>query len=193
MATERVGKYLDDAKTLIAGGSQPKIQAEIRKLTTYLQKHQTESIPEGAKTKLFGAIEAYYRLACVNLSDEGLVDCVSSLLGSYLQLPEGKLVSAAHKKKALVWIQELNASSGSSSKDTKTTKSTISSWTLEGINENGTVTLLSVADSERWLEDCKPRNLSEFISKISELQDQGDVVVVEMDESCGNIVDVHLQ
>jgi hypothetical protein len=193
MATERVGKYFDDAKILIAGGSLPKVQAEIRKLTTYLQKHQTESIPEGAKTKLFGTIEAYNRLANTNLSDEGLVDCVSSLLGSYLQLPEGKLVSATHKKKALIWIQELNASSGSSSAPTAVTKQTISSWSLEGVNEDGTITLLNVADSERWQEDYNPRNLSAFIAKILELQGQAEAVIVDIDESTDTIVDVHLQ
>lgn len=193
---ERVNKYYDDGKALLGGGNCPKIMAEIRKLTTYLQKHQTESIPEGVKTKLFGIIELYYRYVKGDTTNESLLECVSSLLSSYLQLPEGKLVAASHKKKALQWIQELNAIAGNNGLSGKTgaaASTSVSTWSLESINDDGTITLLNLKNSELWKEDYMPVNLSEHMATILSLQgemEEAAAVIIELDEGSDTIVGV---
>lgn len=193
MATDRINKYFDDAKTLIAFGNIPKILAEVKKLSSYLQKHQTETVPEGAKTKLFGAVDAFYRYGCNNLGNESLVDCISTLIGTYLQLPEGKLVTASNKKKALTWLQEFNVASNSSlGSDLKIPMKDPTSWSIESINEDGTVTLLSTKNSELWKEDYVPANLSEHMTNILNLQNDHDSVIIELDEETDMIVGVQV-
>ena len=193
MATDRINKYFDDAKTLITFGNIPKILAEVKKLSSYLQKHQTETVPEGAKTKLFGAVDAFYRYGCNNLGNESLVDCISTLIGTYLQLPEGKLVTASNKKKALLWLQEFNVASNSSIvSDLKIPKKDPTSWSIESINEDGTVTLLSTKNSELWKEDYVPANLSEHMTNILSLQNDHDSVIIELDEESAMIVGVQV-
>lgn len=187
-AAERVGRYYDDAKVLISSGSLSKIMAEVKKLTVYLQKHQTESIPEGAKTKLYGAIETYYRHAKYDLKNEPLIECVSSLLGSYLQLPEGKLVSATNKKKVLQWIQELCIPSDClASGPSCGPHAMLSSWSLESLNDDGTITLLSTADSEVWKEDYRPANLTEHMEAILRWQSEGTSLYIDLDERSNTI------
>ena len=188
-AAERISKYLDDSKLLISSGNIPKLLAEIKKLTSYLQKHQTETVPEGAKTKLFGTIDAYYRLACIPAAQENLVDCVTALIGSYLQLPEGKLVSATHKKKALTWFQELNVAPSDAPNDTAQSP-TITTWSLEGINDDGSITLLNVANSEDWKEDYVPSNLQDHIGALQKLQAEEEAVLVDISNSTDSILAV---
>jgi hypothetical protein len=191
---DRVAKYYDDGKDLVGGGNSAKIMSEIRKLATYLQKHQTEAIAEGAKTKLFGTVEMYYRYAKGNLMNEAVVDCVSSLLSAYLQLPEGKLVSATHKKKVLQWVQEFT--SGSSSAPSSggaggKAATVVTTWSVEGVNDDGSLTLLSAADSELWKENFMPVNLKEYIATILTLQeDAAGTVLVDLDEQRSSVVNV---
>jgi hypothetical protein len=191
---DRVAKYYDDGRDLVGGGNSAKIMSEIRKLATYLQKHQTEAIAEGAKTKLFGTVEMYYRYAKGNLTNEAVVDCVSSLLSAYLQLPEGKLVSATHKKKVLQWVQEFT--SGSSSAPSSggaggKAATVVTTWSVEGVNDDGSLTLLSAADSELWKENFMPVNLKEYIATILTLQeDAAGTVLVDLDEQRSSVVNV---
>jgi hypothetical protein len=188
---DRVAKYYDDGKDLVGGGNSAKIMSEIRKLATYLQKHQTEAIAEGAKTKLFGTVEMYYRYAKGNLTNEAVVDCVSSLLSAYLQLPEGKLVSATHKKKVLQWAQEFTSGSGSTPPEDGRAASVVTTWSVEGVNDDGSLTLLSAADCELWKENFMPVNLKEYIATILTLQeDAAGTVLVDLDEQRSSVVNV---
>jgi hypothetical protein len=191
---DRVAKYYDDGKDLVGGGNSAKIMSEIRKLATYLQKHQTEAIAEGAKTKLFGTVEMYYRYAKGNLTNEAVVDCVSSLLSAYLQLPEGKLVSATHKKKVLQWAQDFTSGSDSAPSSGGAggkAASVVTTWSVEGVNDDGSLTLLSAADSELWKENFMPVNLKEYITTILTLQeDAAGTVLVDLDEQRSWVVNV---
>lgn len=191
MATERISKYLDDAAALVQQGNVQKIAAEVKKLTTYIQKHQNETVPDGSKTKLFGAIEMYYRFAGRHSDfDICLKDTVYTLLSCFLQLPEGKLVTASSKRKVLAWQQELCAEP--SMIENGSNRKTISKWVVDTVNANGSLAVFNANDNELWRENYQPHNLALFIDDIrSKISPDGLVTAVLcVDDTTETIVQV---
>jgi hypothetical protein len=205
-----------------------KIISEVKKLTTWLQKHQNEIINDNMKIKLFTIIEMYYRYSLSiimsnnnkvnnnsssvsinktknnmkdqviltttittttttnNSGDDGsnndnnahlLSDIILSLLTTYLQLPEGKLLNSKDKKKILSWLQNYNnnngmtndgisdekSSNGRSSSSSSSRSSNISNiWSVEEIKDDNTVTLLNKVNYELWKEDYNISNIHQY-------------------------------
>ena len=225
--SDRIQKFLEDAKSLLvkvsdsssssatalqplqsiefvnldvllSGSLLPKIIAEIKRLRTWMQKHQSESVPDGAKAKLLATVDFYHRFFIVQLGRikimsaagndkklsvvrDQLHEGVHSLVSDYLQMPEGKLLSGRDKKKALAWIEGLvrlgageeasiATSSGSSS-------SSISgaTWILQGINDDGTIVLLSSIDCELWKESVHVLDKS-LLASLRTLQAEVDLL-----------------
>ncbi|KAJ1431817.1 hypothetical protein B484DRAFT_448190 [Ochromonadaceae sp. CCMP2298] len=182
MASERIEKYLEDAKKHVAGQSTSKILAEMKKINTWLQKHQNESVPEGAKTKLISTVEVYFKYCTRPGAEAGLLEAASDVVGSYLQLPEGKLVSANYKKKALAWHQDIAALESGKAASSSAFDSIISHWFLDTLNDDGTLNLLNKDNSEIWLENYSPLNLADYLENMRSLCSENDSVVVELDE-----------
>ncbi len=241
--SDRIQKFLDDAKILLVKSSESststsiasqslqsvefvnldalsgsllsKTLAEIKRLRIWMQKHQSESVPDGAKAKLLAAVELYNRFFIVQSGRikttsaageytklsavrDQLYEGVHSLISDYLQMPEGKLLSGRDKKKALAWIEGLvrlsvgaassSSSSSSSSRDSGMT------WILQGINDDGTIVLLSSSDCELWKEGVRilDKSLLESLRALQVEADQqgqddegsgGGSVYVELDEA----------
>lgn len=190
MATERIAKYLDDSKDLLQIANQSKIVSEVRKLASYLLKHQNETVPDGAKTKLASTMEAYYRYCSLPSVSESTRGEVSNLLGTYLQLPEGKLVSASVKRKVLNWFQELNCSSDNSAQKDGIRTAHYSSWIVICMADSGELTLLNESSSELWKEEFKADNIASYVEVLRKLTDESDNVVVKINESNNTIVEV---
>jgi hypothetical protein len=194
MATERIEAYFENSKQLILAKNWQKALPELRKLATYLLKHQNETVPDGAKGKLLQTIEGYYRFYLQSESNSvaQALDAVVALLGTYLQLPEGKLLSATIKKKVLVWYQGLSATPQESSQSAKLV-STNSTWLVQTINEKGALTLLSASDDQLWKEDFSPSNPQEFAEQISALLAEDFDVLMELNESNNAIISISAQ
>lgn len=190
MAADRIAKYLDDSKDLLLGGNQAKIVSEVKKLSSYLLKHQNETVPDGAKTKLLSTIDAYYRYCSVPSTSESTREEVANLLGTYLQLPEGKLVSATNKKKALNWIQELTSVKEDGGSKSVTSAVKYTSWIVTGITDSGELTLLNEGNSELWREDYRPANIASFMDVLRNLSAESDSVIVKINESDNTIVEM---
>lgn len=191
MATERIGKYLEDSKDLLSSSNQPKIVAEVKKLASYLLKHQNETVTDGAKTKLLSTVESYYRYCGLPSISESTREGVSNLLGTYLQLPEGKLVSANNKKKALTWLQELNCVEDKGTQNVSSAAlPQCTTWIVTGVTESGELTLLSESNSELWREEYTPSNIASFKDDLRRLLDESDSVVVKINESSNTIIEV---
>jgi hypothetical protein len=196
MATDRVGKYFEDAGPLIASSNTPKICAEIKKLATYLQKHQNEVVTDAAKTKLTSTVEMYYRSVCsLCISDVSSLDCLSVLLSTYLQMPEGKLVAAKDKKKTLNWLNDLNGLMNQCENNNKQEGNfkPCSVWSIEDLNMvTKELTLLSTENTEVWKEDFRAANIDEFFSEIVSLRENAehDCILLHLNDSTETIVSV---
>lgn len=194
MATERIEAYFENSKQLILAKNWQKVLPELRKLASYLLKHQNETVPDGAKGKLLQTIEGYYRFYLQSEANSAAQaqDAVVALLGTYLQLPEGKLLSATIKKKVLVWYQGLSATPQEISQSAVHI-STNSTWLIQTIDEKGTLTLLSASDDQLWKEDFTPSNPKEFADQISALLAEDVDVIMELNESNNSIISISAQ
>ena len=198
-----------------------KIISEVKKLTTWLQKHQNEIINDNMKIKLFTIIEMYYRYSLSiimsnnnkvnnnsssvtinktknNIKDDDgsnndnnahlLSDIILSLLTTYLQLPEGKLLNSKDKKKILSWLQNYNNNNGMTndgisdekrSNGRSSSSSNISNiWSVEEIKDDNTVTLLNKVNYELWKEDYNISNIHQYIDELKKK--------MMLRSSCGN-------
>lgn len=188
MATERIEAYFETSKQLIVGKNWQKIVPELKKLATYLLKHQNETVPDGTKGKLLQAIEGYYRYLLQCEANPVAQEAVVALLGTYLQLPEGKLLSATIKKKVLVWYQDLNAAMDEVPASSTAPVASKTTWLVQNIDDKGVLTLLSATDDQLWKEDYSPANIKAFQAQISARLDEGVEVVLELDEATKTVV-----
>lgn len=186
MASDRINKFVEDQTKVLVSSSKPsKIIAEVNHLKQWLQKHQDETVPDGAKGKLMVIMEKYNRAQGYFVD---IRDAVVDLYGCYLQLPEGKLVSAKDKAKVLVWVS--NISSGEE-EDSQPVAPSISKWTVESLDaRKRKVTLLSMDDPDLWKEDMAVDD-APTMESIARLMGQGQVVV-ELEDGSDRIVSVEL-
>lgn len=194
-AAERVSKFFDDATKLLTASTKQanKVGAEMNKLSTWLQKHQNETLPEGPKGKLMQTVEMYYRQCNVGEWREALLDALSNLLSTYLQMPEGKLLSAKDKKKVLNWLQSLSGDPSNTSPDPLVEESSsISTWSVESVEKGQRVTLLNTANAELWKENFKVVDKAMY-AEITKLLEGGEVevVLVDFDEESNAITRVY--
>lgn len=198
-AADRVTKFYDDSLLVIqqsqSKSNNSKLFAEISKLKTWIQKHQDETLPDGHKGKLLQTLENYNRYVNtpgVIFEKEKVLDIVLDLLSDYLQLPEGRLVTAAYKKKVMNWREILLATTSESVLIAPSVGSSSSSsdhitrWSVEGMEAKGQkITLLNIDNQELWKEDfvVKDKTIFQRIQLLSrEAGESGKIVMVEMDE-----------
>lgn len=182
MTEVRINKFHEDSRILILKQNSQKIQAEIKKLRSWLQKHQNEVVIDSIKEKLLLTLEAYYKYFHVNHNEEFIKDSVEELLSDFLQFPEGKLLSSKSKKKVLGWINIIRKSNlDESNKNVKKTKK----YSVENVNCNSQVDLLSIDDPEDWLVDFLVEDRSIFEQIEGNFQ-QDKVIYVEIDDQ-GNL------
>jgi len=198
-AAERVNKFYDDSLIIInqcqTKSNNTKLYAEIIKLKTWLQKHQNEILPDGHKGKLLQTLEVYNKY-CTSSSSifekEKVADSVLDLLSDYLQLPEGRLVSASYKKKVLNWREILLGGMNDSSSVGKSSGTRVTRWTVEGVDSSAqTVSLLNLANQELWKEDHHIPDKAKFQSietMHNQANEEGKNVMVEVDEGNQTIV-----
>jgi hypothetical protein len=152
---DRVSRFLDDATALCAdGGRQPqKIVTEIRRLRTWLQKHQDESLVDAGKQKLVLAVECYFKLSLAvdPTFSAALGEATQELVMDLLKLPEGKLIrNAGGKSKALKWLDIAQAASSAASASSlpgsaaaKAAVAATTKWTVADVARDGTLSLIS--------------------------------------------------
>ncbi|RYH20190.1 hypothetical protein EON65_24235 [archaeon] len=189
---DRVQKFYDDqVKLLVSNVKQSKICGEIGSLRTWLQKHQNDVIPDGAKTQLFTIIEKYNRAAGY-FTD--IRDAAEQLLGDYLQMPEGKLVSAGSKRKVIVWLENIrsNTDDTDSKSSTMPVASSITKWSVEALDEGKkTVTLLNMEDAELWKEDFHIGH-STMWHDILAANGKGSTITLDIDEGNDSVVKIDI-
>lgn len=193
MSTERIEKFQNDVSKLIAEKKIVKIIAEVRRLETWLQKHQTEAVPDNHKQILFSVIESYYNFFMQTKNVE-VLDATTSLVDSSLKLPEGKLINAKSKKKALKWLDNLSfAQNTTTSKSTKSKSSNDTQlsadfrYVLLDISEaDSTVCVMELEASQSIQENISIS--TELLSKVKENFENGDNVLVSVDENKQTIV-----
>lgn len=176
----RVDRYYLDGIAIVKSGVEPKMCSEIKKLRQWLTKHQTEMLPDGAKQKLLSAVEAYF-LYCCKRPDrfEGEVgDVVTSLVSDLLKLPEGKLISAKSKLKALKWLETTAVSKEAS---VSPTPSSSTRWVVGDIDEAGKLMLMSERPGSSDLIEDFTVDDGALLARIQETFDREAPVLLELD------------
>ena len=59
-SSERIDKFYEDSINLLKSHNITKIINEIKKLSVWMQKHQSETVPDNHKQVLLTVIESYY-------------------------------------------------------------------------------------------------------------------------------------
>lgn len=192
MSSDRICMYFDDCKLLLENKNILKICNEIKKLTNWLQKHQNESVPDNIKVKLMSIVDSYYRFGLSNNnSNLELKETILNLFSTYLQLPEGKLVSSKDKKKVLNWISEYNTTIDDNSYNIKQNNKMISIWSIEEIIDNKLITILNKDNNEMWKENYQPINIEMYKKQIQEILDQsGFICYIELNETTNEILQI---
>lgn len=138
----------------------------------------------------------YYRYCSGSIGDDGLLNSTEEMIGAYLQLPEGKLMTSKHKQKAMGWLNELSglaapAAGGVCGGDAVSGACIISDWTIEGVSdEDGSLTLLSTANEELWKENFIASNGNEYIDAIRRMCSEHESVFLRLDETNNTILDI---
>ena len=96
MASSRVDDYSLKLESLKRNPK--KYAAEIKKLTLWMHKHQSDSVTDASKQRLVDILSD---------STKVLNEDASELLQTYLALPEGKLTTSKGKARALKWLESL--------------------------------------------------------------------------------------
>eukprot|EP00798_Chlamydomonas_sp_ICE-L_P009087 gene9087-16210_t len=111
-SAERVQKFEEDAKALISSSTlkETKVLSEVKRLRTWLTKHQDDAIPAGDQGKLWNCVRSY---RSVPNQSEALDSATLSLLEDYLKMPEGKLVNGKSKQTALKMYESSAGGAGS--------------------------------------------------------------------------------
>eukprot|EP01041_Mallomonas_annulata_P010635 gene10635-22202_t len=163
--------------------SNQKISSEISRLRTWIQKHQGETVPDGAKTKLMTIVEKYY-VHLTSGNNSAILDIVTGLLSDLLSLPEGKLISAKGKSRLLKWLQSLNKSNSDEPKVDNHSLQEASVWVVADICDNtGALTLMKPdVDSNELIEDVIVHDNSLLI-EIRRMFEEEEYVAVELDSS----------
>lgn len=142
MAAERINMFHEDCQKLTTGEgiNHKRIASEIQKLKRWMQKHQDESVPDSAKSKLLVVINKYKSMA----SNPELTDVVYSLVEDYLKLPEGKLLSSKDKQGCLRWLQSTAGGESDSTHDDSNVSATSTARYIVGdITDNNLLLLMS--------------------------------------------------
>jgi len=142
MAAERISKFHEDCEKLAAEGTTARIVTEVQRLRTWLQKHQDELVPNGAKLQLTGLVQKYYQTA-QRLAAPTVTNAVVALIEDLLKLPEGKLIASKTKQQALKWLDAL-APGKPTGPPSLAHGSTEETWALGDVAEDGTLQLVSV-------------------------------------------------
>lgn len=179
MAAERIDLFHSDCVKLTTGSgfNDKRINSECQRLSKWLQKHQEETVTDGAKTKLVSVVQEYYK---IGLREVSVRDAVYALVDDYLKLPEGKLVTSKAKQSCLRWLDALN---GANNAGDGVSASTTTKYMVADIDEHGKLLLMSPnPNSEEFIEDYEVRN-SDTGRKIKICFEECGYVSVEVDES----------
>jgi hypothetical protein len=197
MSVARIEKYFNDQVSVLSSGKLPKINSELHGLGTWLVKHQDESVPDGAKNKILSILEKYYR--CAMGHNAAIRGSVIQLFSDFLALPEGKLCGSKDKKRVLGWYNSLNADADADAAEGAPKAAAIapvlSLWSVQGLDAaSSSVTLLSEANAEFWMERVKVDDMDIFAAmrslyEAAEAEGAGEVRV-EWDETVQRIVRV---
>lgn len=187
---ERIDKYLGDAEKLVRLSNESKVIAELAKLKTWLQKHQYEVVPDGAKSKLLQVLTVYYKYnqQLITERKEVVGEKLIELFSDYLQLPEGKLLSSKDKRKVLQW--QTNFSLGIPPSE-PIPESEI--FVVQDVNEDERlVTVQSTLDQIKWLENIIVDSEEIWISLLESFQAGKEVSVLVVErESDGKVLSLH--
>ena len=181
MSDVRAEKYYEDALLACKSGVEPKICTEVKKLRVWIQKHQSDLLTDGAKMKLFSAVESYY-LYCMKRAgrfEDEVGGLVTDLVEDLLKLPEGKLISGKSKSKALKWLE--NTTLPKEAAVETETSATHTRWVVGDIDESGRLMLMSERPgSDELIEDFVVHDL-EKLTKIQEYFQKEAPILVDLD------------
>lgn len=105
---DRVSKFVEDAHKLLESPiNVPKVEKELKRLRTWLFKHQDESLQKGKQAELLSTVKSYYKVAMGESTESTLRDAVFGVVDDLLKLPEGKLVSSKTKGDCLKMLRQL--------------------------------------------------------------------------------------
>lgn len=143
-SSDRISMYLDTFVSLTRDSrvNSTKFISEINKLRIWLQKHQSECVPDNSKQKLFTIFEICYRF---QLQDSNLSESIHALFSDSLALPEGKLLTSKSKKKLLSWLHEPTISRDAIENENNSQ----GKWILVDISENYMMSIVSEGDDSQ--------------------------------------------
>ena len=216
-ADERVAKYADDLNALVKAARQSveqmsrcatgrtatstgpaaiaKCTAEVRKLSTWLQKHQEETLRD--KGKLVEIASLLSKLANDAHKQDGgsedggassLFDQIVALHEALMSLPEGKLVNSAGKGKVLKSLEALrgleNSSGGGASSTSAAAEEApvVTNWELLDVvsSETGGVVLTVMDSGSGDTMDVAVAEESALTASLRQQFDEGTALVVQL-------------
>jgi hypothetical protein len=152
----------------------------MKRLRTWLGKHQEEMLNDSGKQKLIGTVEAYFRF-CSKADptfESELGETAQALISDLLKLPEGKLIrNSGGKSKALKWLDATQQSSKSGGKPAASASTT--SWNVADVDAKGKLTLMS-ANGDDMCEDVAVTDAA-MLKRIRSAFEADETVTVELD------------
>ena len=74
---DRVVKFAEDGEKALGAQNWAKASSEAKRLRSWLQKHQSECLPDGAKGKLFDLIQKLYKAGLQHPEELGVSYCTA--------------------------------------------------------------------------------------------------------------------
>lgn len=177
-SADRIVKFEQDAQKLLQQRpmNAAKISAEIKRLRTWLHKHQDDAVPGSAQNKLWTSVRSYN--AVKDDDDNKIADAARGLLDDYLQIPEGKLCTSKTKQTALKLLQSLDGGGGVAPAEAAA-QSTDEVWIVSeaGEDEASLCFTLMSEDGADILENVKAETADLAKSIAAAFQTQDEVLV----------------
>jgi hypothetical protein len=187
MSSERIEKFQTDCEYLLRIKNIPKIVVEIRKLCTWIQKHQNGIVPDSHKQILLSIIESYVQLL-LKEQNNLLIDIIINLVDDYLKLPEGKLVNSKGKKKALKWLEILAGIQNNSDTENLNVQSPIRYLVIDMDQESKKLTVVNEKDQDIILDNISLQ-IEVFNEIYQQFENQQDVYV-ELSEGQSMVIKI---
>lgn len=193
----RCGKFWDDGQALVAAAAdaarleqtQTKIFKELRTMSRFLQRNQSQRFSDAAQQKLVDCVGHYVALGKQAGAMLPVAEAVFQVIKDGLAMPFN-VVGTKQKKRLLKWYNELIAVVGGDPDATVEGAETQPSieWSVVDIDEDGYLSLLQPETGDTS-ESFQVKKKSAEFKRIKKALDEHEVAVV----TCGDdIVDIRV-
>lgn len=173
-------KLITDANTVVNSETQfltPIVLKELRTMSRFLQKNQSQRFSEAAQQKLIDAIGLYHTLSKQPLWLQIIGEATFQVIKDGLAMPFN-VIGTKQKKRLMKWYNECSGKEMTEGmEDESGIPSDAITWTVLGIDEEGYLSLLNEETGSVSETFCVPKKSNEY-KRIQLCINTNDVQVV---------------